>query len=206
MDHHYGLVFAPRIICTLSTQTIAAALPRYGYFFLFAAAVVEGPIITVLGAFLAAQSIFNVYIVYIVVVLGDLIGDLLYYGAGRLGRFGLIERLAKRMGLATTSFKQLELYFENHGATALFYAKYTQTGIIALPAAGAARMPIAMFLLYNILATLPKSLGLVLVGYFLGREYQAIDRYSARLSFAFFLSVCVLGAYLVFRQHRPRKS
>ncbi|MBU6321618.1 MAG: DedA family protein [Patescibacteria group bacterium] len=182
--------------------TVIVLLHQYGYVFLFVIAVLEGPIITIIGAFLAAQGFFNVFIVFGVVVAGDLAGDLLYYSVGRFGRVAALERLGLRIGLSPERFERLEKYFEAYGAKAMFYAKYTQTGIIALPAAGAARMPVVSFVWYNLLGTLPKSLGLVLVGYFFGYAYKQIDSVFARASVVLFALACIVGAYVFMRQNR----
>ena len=177
-------------------------LRDYGYAVLFILAVVEGPIITVLGAFLAAQNYFNIFIVYGVVVTGDLAGDILYYAAGRFGRTHLLERFAPLTGLTPERLTWLERYWQNHGVRDLVIAKYTQTGFIALPAAGAARMPVLPFLFYNLIATLPKALVLCVIGYLFGQAYHQIDSYIERISIVLLLAVCLAAALLLLRGKR----
>jgi len=185
-----------------SLETVILLLHHYGYLFLFLIAIIEGPIITVLGGFFAAQGFFNVVIVYAVVVAGDLFGDLVYYAIGRSGRLSILERWGHGVGLTPERYERLEAYFKTYGARAMFYAKYTQTGIVALPAAGAAKMPVGSFLWYNLLGTLPKSLALVLLGYFFGYAYSQIDSYFARASLIIFVLACGIGAYLFMQQNK----
>ena len=192
-----------RLSFMLSPDTIVHLLEQYGYLFLFLIAVVEGPIITIIGAFLASQGYFNIVAVYLIVSGGDLFGDLIYYAIGRIGRTGALAGLRQWLGMTGEHFEQLERYIEKHGVKILFFAKYTQTGFLALPASGAARMPIGKFLWYNTLGTLPKSLVLVLIGYFFGYAYNSINGYFGKISLLFFGVLLLGGAYLVLRRYLP---
>src|SRR5476649_724403 len=152
----------------LAPDDIVRLLEQYGYVFLFLIAVGEGPIITIVGAFLASQGYFNIFAVYGLVASGDLTGDLLYYAIGRFGRTKLLGGFLNSLGMTGEHFLRLEDYVQQHGTKMLFLAKFTQAGFLVLPASGAGRMPLAKFVWYNVLGTLPKSLVLLLLGYFFG--------------------------------------
>lgn len=184
----------------MSPDTAVFLLERYGYLFLFLIALVEGPIITIIGAFLASQGYFNIYVVTVIVTVGDLSGECLLYGLGRLGRIGAFASLRRRLGMTGERFARFERYVAQHGIKILFLAKYTQTGLLALPAAGAARMPLTTFVLYNTLATIPKTLALVITGYFFGYAYHRIDSYMAKAALIGFSAIVVTGAYLFVRR------
>lgn len=185
----------------LSADTLVHLLELYGYLFLFVIAVVEGPIVTIIGAFLASLNFFNVFVVYAVAAGGDLFGDLVYYAIGRLGRTGALSGARHILGLADAELERFERYIARHGPKILIVAKYTQTGLLALPASGAARMPIGRFLFYNALATLPKTLILVVVGYFFGYAYRSIDGYFAKASVLIFAMLCIAAAYMLVHRH-----
>lgn len=185
----------------LPPDIIVHLLEQYGYLVLFFVAVIEGPIITIIGAFLASQGYFNIFAVYAVVVAGDLAGDIFYYGIGRLGRTGALEDMRRSLGVTGEDFAPLERYIQLHGAKILLFAKYTQTGFLALPASGAARMPVGKFLWYNALGTIPKSLVLAFVGYFFGYAYYRINGYFAKASLLVIGILCIAGAYLWLRRH-----
>ncbi|MGD0865111.1 MAG: VTT domain-containing protein [Rhizomicrobium sp.] len=185
----------------LRLDTIVQLLEHYGYVFLFIIAVVEGPIVTIIGAFLAGLGYFNIFAVYVVVSVGDLSGDVLYYAVGRLGRIGAFAGLRRALGMTGERFARMEQYIERHGGKILLFAKYTQTGFLALPASGAARMPMGKFLWYNTLGTIPKSLVLVIVGYFFGYAYVRIDGYFAKSSMVMVAIVCIAGAYILLSRY-----
>jgi membrane protein DedA with SNARE-associated domain len=177
-------------------DNIVHLLEQYGYLFLFLIAIAEGPIITIIGAFLASQGYFNIFAVYAVVVAGDLFGDLLYYCIGRLGRSGALAGVRRSFGMTDEDFAPIERYIRQHGAKILLFAKFTQTGFLVLPASGAARMPVGKFLWYNALGTFPKSLVLLIIGGFFGYAYNRINGYFAKASLLIFGIICIAGAYI----------
>jgi membrane protein DedA with SNARE-associated domain len=185
----------------LSPDFIHHLLAQYGYLVLFLVVVAEGPIATIIGAFVASQGYFDIYVVYAIAVVGDLFGDLAYYGIGRLGRVGTPARIWPLLGITEDRLARAARYFERHGAKMLFFAKYTQTGIVILPASGAARMPVGKFLWYNLLGTLPKAIALLLIGYFFGYAYNSIDNDLTRASFLLAGTLCLTGLYLLVRHY-----
>lgn len=184
----------------LPPDAVVRLLEQYGYLALFVGVVVEGPIVTIVGAFVASLGYLDIYAVYGIVVAADLFGDLLYYGIGRLGQMGPSAGVRRLLGITNERLARSARYIERHGAKILLFAKYTQTGFFALPASGAARMPVGRFLWYNALGTIPKSLALVLVGYFFGYAYNCIDDYFMKASLIVFVTLCAAGMYLLLRR------
>ncbi|MGA9855571.1 MAG: VTT domain-containing protein [Gammaproteobacteria bacterium] len=145
----------------------------YGYLAVFLLSIIEGPLVTVFAAFLAAQGILNVFAVSATVVAGDLVGDMLIYGVGRW----LLGRLPWRLSIRSRAFRNrirlLCIDITQRAGHFLLIGKLTHAvGFAVLLAAGAARIRLSVFVLYNILGTLPKSCVLVVIGYFFGRFYQ----------------------------------
>ena len=162
----------------MSTSAIIHFLILYRYPLLFLVVAVEGPIATVISGFLSTLGYLNVYTVYAVVVLGDLAGDSFHYALGRWGRTALIERWGHYLGITHERILRLEKHFVDHGGKTLFIGKLTQViGALVLQAAGAARMPFRKFLWYNLLATMIKSLALLLIGMYFGQAYMEIGHY-----------------------------
>jgi membrane protein DedA with SNARE-associated domain len=156
-------------------------LAVYGYVALLPLSVLEGPAVTVFAAFLAAQGVFNATCVYAIVVLGDLIGDLLYYAVGRYAaghwtRRGLTDRRGRWAARLRPRIAVLAPRIRTRAGAMLLFGKLTHSaGFAVLMAAGAARVPMRRFLAYNILGTLPKSLVLVLIGYWFGKLYTSLE-------------------------------
>ena len=60
-------------------------LVQYKYAFLLLATTIEGPIATAACGFLLSLGVMNVWIALPVAIAGDVLGDIIHYGAGRLG-------------------------------------------------------------------------------------------------------------------------
>ena len=157
-------------------EWVLPAISSYGYAALFLAALVEGPMATVFGAILASQGLLHIGGVYGVAVAGDLVGDILVYGVGMSGR-ATHSLVGRRFNLSRyPRFTPLLAQFRTRPGRVLVTAKLTHAaGFLVLLSAGAARIPFWRFLGFNLLATLPKSGVLVLLGFFAGEAWHRID-------------------------------
>jgi membrane protein DedA with SNARE-associated domain len=156
-------------------------LALYGYVALLPLTVIEGPAVTVFAAFLAAQGVFDVVGVYAIVVLGDLLGDLLYYAVGRwaAGHWAR-QSVGNRDGCWLAEVRRrvsvLAPRIRTRAGAMLLFGKLTHAaGFVVLLAAGATRVDLRRFLAFNLLGTLPKSLVLVLLGYWFGKLYASLQ-------------------------------
>jgi membrane protein DedA with SNARE-associated domain len=187
---------------------IASFIILYGYAVILPVAILEGPIITVIAAFLAAQGYFNIFVVYAVVVVGDILGDLLYYGLGRFG--GRIARgsLGRKLGIKLASIEKLEQQFNDHSGKALLIGKWTHSfGLVALTGAGAAKMRLGKFVGYSTIGTIPKSLVFLLIGYYVGYAYQKINSYITKGAFLVgIVLVVAVGVYLLMKRRKNSKE
>ena len=175
-------------------------LSQYGYAALFLLAIIEGPIITIIASFLASQGVLSLPVVYVTVVLGDLAGDGIYYAVGR-GLLGRLSWLASARGQKLKGrIDQIGARLRAQPGRVLLFGKLTHSaGFAVLLAAGAARVRLGAFFLYNLLGTLPKSAVFVVVGYFFGRSYKSIDSQMERVGLIVFM---LLAGVIVFIIHR----
>jgi len=183
----------------ITLQQIIAWIAVYKYQVMLPIAVFEGPIITVIGGFLASQGILNIYAVYVISLLGDILGDLLYYVLGRWGRNTFLMKWARFLGASDEKIKKLEVHFARHSGKTLFFGKISHgVGSMILLAAGVSKMPVGRFVWYNLLSSLPKSLAFLLIGYYFGQAYKRIGQYidyTALLTFS--IAVIIIVIYVV---------
>jgi membrane-associated protein len=159
-------------------RNIILLLTAYKYLFLFPVAVVEGPIITVIAGFLSSLGVFNVFVAYGVLVAGDIAGDVAYYELGYYGRQRFVIRWGRFLGVTQERLEQLEKHFDKHSGKTLIIGKLSQgIGGAILLAAGMAKVPFRKLVLYDFLPTLPKTLILLLIGYYAGASYVEISSY-----------------------------
>ncbi len=157
---------------------IVVWLIHYKYLVIFPFAVLEGPIITIISGFLASIGQLNFWLALFVVIMGDLVGDTLYYCLGRFGREKFIIRFGKYLGLTEARVEQMERHFQTHPWKTFTFGKFAHgTGSLILVASGLARVPYFEFLGYNIPTTLANSSILIIIGFFFGHAYTQIDSY-----------------------------
>lgn len=176
---------------------LPAFIAAHGLLLLFPLAVVEGPVVTVVAAWLAQQGLFDIRLVLVVAILGDLVGDTIYYLFGTHLEQLMPDRLRARLGLIHDRIETLIGHFEDKGGRTLLFGKLTHVaGLPILVAAGAARMPYAAFLGYNLLGTLPKTAVLAALGWCFGSAWQRID---GGIFYASILATIVLTAWVIGR-------
>lgn len=153
-------------------------LSHHGYWILLPLMILEGPGVTMLAALLAAAGFFNVFVVFILSIIGDVVGDVLLYGAGWRWGMGFVRRVGRHIGITESLVLRMEKYFVRHGGKTIFVVKST-TGLCwaTFTAAGIVKMPFKKFLLYSILGGLVWSGALVAVGYFYGYLWKEIEQY-----------------------------
>ncbi len=182
----------------MKLTTVISWLLQYRYAILFPLVIIEGPIVTILAGFLASLGQFNLFICYPLIVVGDVIGDLFMYAQGRWGGKPVVERWGRRFGIKPDLVERLEEHFKKHPGKTLVFGKISHfLGGPVLIAAGMARMSLPKFLWFNFLATLPKSLVLLLVGFYFGEAYAKFDKFFTYAGWAAVILV-VLCAVVYF--------
>jgi membrane protein DedA with SNARE-associated domain len=196
---------------------LLARLGHWSYFIIFVAAglecaafgglLVPGETLVLASGFFAHEGLLNLDAVIAAAALGATIGDNIGYQLGyRLGRAWLL-RHGSRVGLRQESLARAEAFFVRHGAKAVFFGRFIGFARALVPfVAGASRMPFRQFLVYNALGTVLWTLGVVLLGYFLGASWYLAERWIGRTS-AIVAGAILLVAVLTWlwrRGARPR--
>jgi membrane protein DedA with SNARE-associated domain len=182
-------------------DAVMALIQGYGLLILVPFAIIEGPIATVLAAYLAHQGYMNVVAVYAVCVAGDLIGDTLLYLMGRFGAGRLPVGIMMRLGITEARKLTMTQHFTVKGGRTLRFAKITHSaGLPILIASGMARMNFMLYMWYNLMGTLPKTALMVLIGYYFGAAYGVIDTYIYHISLALLCLLILGGGYYISRR------
>jgi len=161
-----------------SGQEILNFLSHWGYWIILPLMIIEGPVATILSAMLAAAGVFNVGVVFVLSIFGDVVGDVMLYWAGKIGGMKFVDNIGKYMGITHNLVLKMEKYFEHHGGKTIFAVKST-TGLCwaTFVAAGIAKMNFGKFVKYSILGGIVWSGFLVAMGYFYGYMWQEIKKY-----------------------------
>ncbi|WP_236840190.1 DedA family protein [Brenneria goodwinii] len=193
-----------REIGMFDLQTIETLIRAHGLMLLTPLAVIEGPIVTVIAAYMARLDYFSLSAVCVIVILGDLVGDTGFYALGRwvINPEGQPPKWLARLGLSRARLEKMVSSFDNRGGRILVFGKMTHSaGAVVLAAAGMARMNFGSFLFYNTLATIPKSLFFIAVGWTFGHAIEQVDHWMVYVSLALLILVVVVGVMWL----RPEK-
>lgn len=151
---------------------------QHGYPLLFIVMLIEGPVATAAGAFVAALHYFNIWIVLLLSVLANLIPDLVYYTIGYWGREAFVNKYGHYLGITPERIVSTEKLAEKHSGKSLFLIKMipflATPGLILV---GATRMNIKKYTLWSLFIIIPSSLLYLILGYYFGAAYATIDHY-----------------------------
>lgn len=158
-------------------MTIGSFLIAHGSALILPLSVIEGPVVSIVTGFLAAQGYFRWYWALCLLVCGDVIGDLGYYWIGRSGGTPLAS-LARRLGVRRSVPQSVQDGLRHNAAKMMFIGKWTHSlGWVVLIGSGMLRISLPRFILLSMLSTIPKSVALFCVGYFAGNFLPLLERH-----------------------------
>ncbi len=179
----------------ISPELLRWVSSGYGYVLMFLAMLVEGPAVTALGAFGAILGYFDLRVVFLLSVLGNLVPDLVYYLVGFWGRNKIIDKYGKYLMLSHERLLRLEKLYHEHVGKAIFIVKlFPLLATPGLIVAGITKVPIRKFALWSLAVTLPSSLFFLLLGYYFGSVYKKIVEY---VGYGSYLLIGTIAIFLI---------
>ena len=174
----------------------------YGYPLMFLAMLIEGPVVTAAAAFAATFGYFNIFIVFILSLFGDMTADVIYYAVGYFGRIMVVQKFGRHFGLADERIGKIEALFNRHPSKILVALKLTP--VLSTPGlmiAGASRIPLKNFIAVCSAVILPKTIFFMMIGYYFGSAYTIVSgKYEkGGLVFGILLFV-IIGIYYATRK------
>jgi membrane protein DedA with SNARE-associated domain len=157
------------------------------------------------SGFLVSIGRLNFWISVLVATVAAIVGSLVDYYIGLKG----IEALTRHRILGRTLFSVDQLtfagkWFNKHGALTVFLARLIPgvRTLISFPA-GAARMPMAKFLVFTTAGCVLWNSVLIYVGYYLGSNWTEVAGFSHYLLIAVLATLAaMIAAYLVWWRRR----
>lgn len=190
-----------------STTATLALLETYTYFVIFPISIIEGPIIAVLSGFLVSIGVLTWYITAGILILGDLVGDVIYYGLGRFSEERVLRRWGKYIGVTRKRVEFFETQFLRHSIKLIFFSKTQPAGGAILFAAGVVRMPFMKFLFYSFISSIPKVALFMASGYYLGASiYEARGYLSIAAIISTSIAALLIIMYVVFKFYFTAKN
>ncbi len=145
---------------------LVASLQTYGYILVFGLTVIEGPIVVIIAAFLASQGIFDIYVIAILGWLGDVVGDMLFFFAGRFGFSWRKKQMQKSKKVKKWFLASLDEKIHKNLLFSLWIIKFTPYAPpIGLTYLGQTKIPTTKYILTSLVSCIPTPVIAVLLGY-----------------------------------------
>lgn len=187
---------------SFTQSDLLALLVQYGYAIVFPISIVEGPVVAMLAGFLVSTGALDPFLVFALLMLGDTVGDALYYAVGRAFRGKKVPSWLGWAGITDANVHRFEHFFHQHHLKILLLAKTQAIGGVVLFTAGFARAPFWRYLWYNFLGSLPKVLLFEIAGFYVGQAFTRIDTVLDTVAIASFVFAGILlGGYFVFKRY-----
>ncbi len=154
----------------------------------------------IVSGFLSALGLLNPFITYAIICAGDLTGDVMYYSLGRWWFKSAHTKILNFFNVRQKSQQKIQDTLEKNRGKVLFFGKLSHAlGLPILIIAGATKIPIAEFIWFNFLATLPKSFILWGVGYYFGNTVGTLSKslFDYTVFGLFFFTIILVVIYYV---------
>ena len=182
---------------------LLAFLQTHGYWIMFFIMIVEGPIVTYVAAFASSLGIFNIYLVLLLSILGNIAGDAFLFFIGRMGKKLAVEKYARRF-IGKDRIDRIEKYLKSNPGKTLVVIKLTPPlPVPGLIISGALNIPSKTFFFYSIIISLIYSLLFSILGF-----YSAFDTIANYVKYSeILIGIAVIAVILVwmFLRYIPKK-
>lgn len=168
---------------------------------------VPSEVIMLYAGYLVSTGTFGLVAAVAAGVLGNVTGSILAWYVGRTGGRTLVVRHGRFIHVTEPRLAQADRWFEQYGERVVLFSRCVPIvrTFISLPA-GIARMPLRRFVLYTTVGCIPWVLGLTLLGYAVGANWERLHQRIAFLDYAVAAAAAAGIAWLLLRLRRSTRA
>lgn len=160
--------------------------------------IIEGPIIAVVCGFLVTLKVFNPFVVYVVLVIGDIIGDGIIYYIGYSGK-----RFLKFFRITEEKLEKAKTYFHENHKKAIVTSKLVHgIGFTGLIAAGASHVPYKRYFKTCGLISVVQSFVMLMIGILFGQAYVVIGKYLDYYAAGVSVVVLIILLFVIIKKYK----
>jgi membrane protein DedA with SNARE-associated domain len=139
---------------------------------------------------------WNIPLAVAFATVGSVVGALVGYAIGAWGGRPLLDRYGRYVGIGAEDLDRADRWFDRWGSWAVFLGRMVPLvrTFVSYPA-GISRMPMGRFLLFSTLGSLPWNLALIVAGFVVGENYEAIS--AAMKPYEYLIYVVVIGVTVI---------
>ena len=184
----------------MTLRTFILFFIKYKYQAIFPIAVIEGPIITIISGFLVSRGILKLLPALLVVFMGDVISDSVFYFLGKGGRHMLEYEYLKFLHISEARLERIENQFGRAPWKTMILAKASYgLGTVFMIASGAARMSWRNFLQYILSLDFVRSSILLAIGFYFGKAALHLGP-TALKYYATTVIILIPTIYIIYRR------
>jgi len=189
---------------------------KLGYPGVFILVVLESTLVPVpselvfpFAGYFASKGVFSLPVLLVINSTGALLGSGIGYWIGAAGGKPLLLKYGKYFLIRKHDIEKTETWFAKHGKATIFIARLVPVirHIISLPA-GVARMPLKDFFLQTFLGSTLWGSFLILLGYYLGANWESvantIKRFDLVIGLVIVVALLGLGVRFYLKRRRER--
>ncbi len=157
------------------------------------------------AGFLAAQGSFSIFLVILASAIGSLIGSLISYAMGYYGGNKLVLYFGRWLLLDQRDLEMTEKWFARRGEVTIFIGRFIPVvrHLISIPA-GIGKMDLKKFIIYTVIGAGAWNSILAYMGFWLGRNWEVVRKYTEPLSIIFLILIILAFIYFIYK-HVGRK-
>ncbi|CAH0119183.1 MULTISPECIES: DedA family protein [unclassified Paenibacillus] len=163
--------------------------------------VIPSEIVLAYGGYLVSTGQISFIGAVIFGTIGAVAQQWILYAIGRFGGRPFLEKFGKYLKIKPKHLDLSERWFEKYGAGIVFTARFVPVmrQVISIPA-GITRMPLGLFTILTLLASIPWSLLFVYLGWKLGDQWDKIHEKAAPyVQPAILIALALLIVYFVIK-------
>jgi len=189
-------------------QSILGFASYFRYPLIAVGVIFEGPILMIASGFLYRTGFFDIIPLFLAIMAGDLIGDVLWYLAGRYFADPILTKYGKFVGIDPEKFEKLKGLFSKYNERILIFSKLTLGlgfALGVLVTAGITRVSFKRFMIINAVGEFFLVSILISIGYFFGEMYMRISD-NLKAGFVVFVVVAIVTFLFFFSKYVRVKS
>jgi len=157
--------------------------------------------------YLASQGHYNVVVLIIVGVFGEICGMFVAYFLGKKGGRPAVDRFGKYVLLTHHDLDRADDFMARHGDPAMLFGRMIPLlrAFISL-VAGIGEMPLGPFAIFGSIGTVLYCTALTLAGYFLGSEWTKLTKGFTYAGYVVVAAVVILGGLGLYHRVRAMRA
>ena len=169
------------------------------YILIYILAVAEGPFLAMIMGVLIRLGHFYFIPIYVIIMCGNLTGDVLLYYAGMRYGDGFMRRIGKYLGITEERVEKMKVAYTRYHEKILFFSKISNGlgfAVIVLFTAGIVRVRFTKFMIINIVGEGIWTGMLMCIGLFFSNWYIQVNNVLGRIGI---VTITIFIAYIFYR-------